>query len=43
MAKNLRKFAPGLADTTPAHDWCEFIVLEARNSANSERSAQNIH
>lgn len=38
MAKNLRKFAPGLADTTPAHDWCEFIVLEARNSANSERS-----
>lgn len=40
MAKNLRKFAPGLSDQLPKnHDYCEFIVLDARvNDASNSRS-----
>jgi hypothetical protein len=37
MAKNLRKFAPGMSDRMPAQDWCEFIVLETRCENSSHR------
>ena len=39
MAKNLRKFAPGYSDVTPADDVCEVIFLENRQNNGSEQSA----
>ena len=39
MAKNLRKFAPGYSDVTPAEDVCEVIFLENRQNSSSEQSA----
>ena len=38
MAKNLRKFAPGYSDVTPADDVCEVIFLENRQNGSSEQS-----
>ena len=38
MAKNLRKFAPGYSDVTPADDVCEVIFLENRQNSSSEQS-----
>ena len=37
MAKLLRKLAPGYSDTMPAPDWCEMIMFEARQNAESEQ------
>lgn len=38
MAKRFTCFAPGMAAITPTPDYCEFIALEQRQNASSERS-----
>lgn len=38
MAKRFTCFAPGMAAITPTPDYCEFIAMEQRQNASSERS-----